>query len=843
MAAVTLNETPAQAQQYTNTQEGGSIALPSGTTPDVTVEAHAYLSCRPATVGLGQNFLVNIWVSPALHVSRYFTGFKITITKPDQSQDVITLNSFRADSTGWFEYPADQLGTYKIKFDFPGAYFPSGNYTALPGAVMGTGVFNFQQSCYYTPSSTPEQEITVQSDMVQSWPTSPLPKDYWTRPINFNNRDWWPIAGNYPWSGPAGGGSDWQTLWNSLYPDTNQYSSSRYGFVPWVQAPNSAHIVWQKQGAISGLAGGDLGTWGIFTSPGTPNLIYSGRAYQVIAKAVNGISQNMLQCYDLRTGELYWETPVTTLSTNMFGVASTTAPTVIEYEKGAPEVPGGESSGWNQDVNLLYIGSGCLLKYDPWTGALIGNYSIAPLTSATYYKNGYALGVQNIGGGNYRLINFTTFSTTTNFTARIQSNVTWPWSSLGTAQDFNVNIAAMTTDITPAAVGAYYGTEIRAANILTGQELWNITTDKTMYSSSCTVADHGKVAVLMMSGSYMAWDLATGKLAWTSEQMDYPWDASGFGAYSVQSAYGMIYRQGYSGVYAFDWNDGKIVWKYEAQTPYEYETPYTGKNGTGVYSFDAFSSCGIIADGKLYVVSCEHTPSEPVTRGWGLHCINATTGQKVWQMAGAWAFSITLQDPISVIPGPIADGYLFSTSSTGYNYIFGKGQSKTTVSVPQIAITSGTSAVISGTVLDMSPAQEGTACVSAESMSAWMEYLHMQSDIPDNVIGVPVSIDAVDPNGNVVHIGDTTSDMSGTFSYAWTPTISGNYKISATFMGDESYGSSWAETHAVVTQASVTTAPTETTITMPPFELYTIGSAVAVIFAIAVAVLLLKKKP
>jgi len=53
--------------------------------------------------------------------------------------------------------------------------------------------------------------------------------------------------------------------------------------------------------------------------------------------------------------------------------------------------------------------------------------------------------------------------------------------------------------------------------------------------------------------------------------MDYPWDACGFGAYASASAYGLFYRFGYSGVYAFDWEAGKIVWKFEAPAEYPYE--------------------------------------------------------------------------------------------------------------------------------------------------------------------------------------------------------------------------------------------------------------------------------
>ena len=148
-------------------------------------------------------------------------------------------------------------------------------------------------------------------------------------------------------------------------------------------------------------------------------------------------------------------------------------------------------------------------------------------------------------------------------------------------------------------------------------------------------------------------------------------------------------------------------------------------------------------------------------------------------------------------------------------YVIGKGQSATTVSAPQTQIETGQSAIISGTVLDQSPAQPGTACVSDASQGPWMDYLHMQAQFPANVTGVPVSIDATDPNGNFVHIGDTTSDTSGTYSYTWAPTISGTYKITATFAGSQSYGSSYAETSAVVVNAPATVTPTPTQTSAP----------------------------
>jgi hypothetical protein len=195
--------------------------------------------------------------------------------------------------------------------------------------------------------------------------------------------------------------------------------------------------------------------------------------------------------------------------------------------------------------------------------------------------------------------------------------------------------------------------------------------------------------------------------------------------------------------------------------------------------------------------------------------------------------------------GAIADGYLaYINEYDGFMYVFGKGQSATTVSAPSTSITQGQSVVISGTVLDQSPAQPGTPCVSKESMGEWMAYKQMQHAVPANVKGVPVSIDAVDPNGNSVHIATVTSDMSGTFGYTWTPDVPGQYTVTATFAGDDSYGSSWAQTYASVVQApAATPTATATPITMPPFEIYFAGSTIAIIIAIVLVGYFFRKRP
>jgi outer membrane protein assembly factor BamB len=334
----------------------------------------------------------------------------------------------------------------------------------------------------------------------------------------------------------------------------------------------------------------------------------------------------------------------------------------------------------------------------------------------------------------------------------------------------------------------------------------------------------------MEQGIVQGYSEYTGKLLWTTNTTlagGYPWGE--FWGYVQASAYGLDYGFGYTGIFAFNETTGAIVWHFDAPSP-AFEQPYT-YNDTSVYPF---TSSPIVANGMLYAENNEHTPSTPYARGWSFYCINATTGDLIWKV----------DNPM--VAGAMSDGYTTAANSyDGYMYVFGKGQSATTVSAPQTEVTSGTSVIISGTVLDQSPAQAGTPCVSDASMGEWMSYLHLQSQIPSNVTGVPVSIDAVDPNGNTVHIATVTSDMSGTFSYMWTPDLAGKYTVTATFMGDNSYGSSWAETAVGVTQApQASVAPTATPTQQSSTDMYLAGSTIAIIIAIAiVGLLILRKRP
>ncbi len=633
------------------------------------------------------------------------------------------------------------------------------------------GMFNrptYLDSAYYLEASTPEQTLIVQENYVLPWPPAPLPTDYWTRPISPQNREWWSIAGHYPFDS-IGGGPDWPA-------NTNVYASN-YKFTPYVQAPNTAHIAWKREYAIGGLVGGEFGYSSFYlggpfgSNTNIPNIIFAGRAYQTYSKpGVGTSSQTYWQCYDIRTGDIYWERPLE---------QGESAPTNIMYEVGFQEVQG-SASEWTSSYRLVSIGNE-LVKYDPWTGTILDT---GPGMSGTLYRNPYVLSVQNLGGGQYRLINWTIEGSTTDFADRVMSNITFPFSRLG-ATDYESMVTVSTQSIVDPGMGTSHGTHVLGASLITGELLWNTTTDDITFSGNTGVADHGKYAVRMLGGWWDAWNLDDGSFAWKSDMLEYPW--GDFGAYTVCNYGGTLFDQSYAGFYAINWTNGKIAWRFVAPNV-PFESPYDD---------NPWFQASVIADGKIYAYNTEHTLGQPQTRGWKLYCINATTGENIWNITGP------------MTPGAVADGYIAAINLyDGYMYVFGKGETETTVTAPDVTLPKGTAFTIRGTVLDMSPGQAGTPCVAKESMTTQMNYLHMQVPIDgiwhnETITGVPVVLTAVSEDGSYYDIGTvTTSGYYGRFGISWTPPAEGTYEIIAAFDGDESYGSSGDSTYITVGPAA-----------------------------------------
>ncbi len=838
--------------------------LASGVTPSVTVSPEAFLSFSPNPIGKGQTLLVNMWTTPPISPMRFQSGYVVTIIKPDGTKETIgPLTSYEADATAWFNYIPSETGTYQFQFTYGGEYFPAGQW--LNGHLITTTTMGYALlDGYYEPASTAWQNLTVQSNLVSSWPAAALPgtngvSGYWTRPVYPENREWAPILGNYPPYGIVGGGSGWPA-------NTNPYMSD-YNYVPYVQGPTSCHIEYMQQEADAGVIGGTAGAYGVNPMVPTPSVIYNGRCYETLTVPINGVPTSCAVCFDLQTGYQYYAIPI---------ASGGVTPNVISYTP--PGVSGvavageeGAAASGSYTVTLIDLTSPApgqlysqMYKINPWTGAITLNVTAmgpqllggiqGSVAQTGFFQDPYVLSIQTVGTGitaqNF-LINWTTAGSSANFATRIMDNVSipvyvpsFPAGILGYstfAPDFQTNMIFWMAGMAPFGLGVYHGTWIKGIDMSTGQLVWNMTyPTMTRYSTACFGADHGTVVCLMEGGYYAGFSETSGQLLWTSQKMDYPWSSDSFGGYQFVSAYGMFYRCAYDGVYAFNWTNGNIVWHYfDPAVPFE--TPYTNINGTQGYSFNGG---GFIANGIFYTYDTEHTPTIPVTRGWGIQAINATTGAGIWKIYGS-----------SEAPAAVSDGYLVAgNSADGKLYVYGIGQSSTTLSAPLTTTPQDQGIMLTGTVLDKSPAQPNTPCVADSSMATWMEYLHMQQPIDGlfhnvTITGVPVSIDAVDPNGNSIHIATVTTDgTTGTFGYTWTPTTSGQYKVTATFVGDDSYGSSWATTYVSVGQTTATPTPAPTA--TPPSNLatqadlmsYIVAAAIAIIIAIAiVGVLMLRK--
>ena len=127
-----------------------------------------------------------------------------------------------------------------------------------------------------------------------------------------------------------------------------------------------------------------------------------------------------------------------------------------------------------------------------------------------------------------------------------------------------------------------------------------------------------------------------------------------------------------------------------------------------------------------------------------------------------------------------------------------------------------------------------------------MEYVYMQKPKPTNATGVPITLTVTDSNGNTRPIGTTTSDSSGSYSFQWTPDITGKYTVTATFAGSNAYYGSSAETAFAVDPEALTPAPTQAP-SQSTVDQYFVPAVAGIIVAIAIGfaitILVLRKRP
>jgi hypothetical protein len=301
---------------------------------------------------------------------------------------------------------------------------------------------------------------------------------------------------------------------------------------------------------------------------------------------------------------------------------------------------------------------------------------------------------------------------------------------------------------------------------------------------------------------------------------------------------GKIISAGNSGiVYAYDVKTGERLWTYEASDPYN--EILWGNNWPMRTMF--------VTDGKIYLAHDEHSPIDPKPRGGPLICLNATTGEQIWQIP-FYGSSYNSGKPI------IGDSIIAGFNAYDHRiYAIGKSPSATTVAASPKVSVHGSSVLVEGMVTDISPGTEeyaltarfpnGVQVVADESMSDWMQYVYMQLPRPTNATGVEVVLSVLDPNNNYYEVGRATSDENGFFSFDFVPLVPGKYTVIASFAGSKAYYGSFAETAINVEEApTATPAPTPT----PIADLYLVPGIIGIIIAIAVVgaiiVLMLRKR-
>jgi hypothetical protein len=257
------------------------------------VATYPLITASPTPIGVNQNMYVIMFMTllPASWGVEATTAtyggwglYTLTITKPDGTNQ--TMGPFESDPSGMYQvnYVPTTVGKYSFQYSFSGELVAH----ALWGGISGTSPQYY--NAYFEPSTSISVSVTVQQAPLSGYTEAPvpLPTQYWTTPINAQNRAWNVISG--PWL---------LSTYNATGP-----------FNPYTYAPNSAHILWTDQlnPESGGIIGGDYGSLEYARSTGfsTP-IVMNGYVYYNGPASPTAGSE--FYCMQLSTGKIIWSAP------------------------------------------------------------------------------------------------------------------------------------------------------------------------------------------------------------------------------------------------------------------------------------------------------------------------------------------------------------------------------------------------------------------------------------------------------------------------------------------------------------------------------------------------------
>ena len=819
----------------------GGISIAKAQPPGPDKKTFAFVGLIPDTVGVGQEVLVHMGINTPTGGPEWgWTGLTAKITRPDGTTQ--TLGPFTTDATGGTggAFTTSQVGTYTVQVFFPEQLVPF-------------SFFNLENSIFYTAgttflaSSSWIESLVVTEEPIEYYPASPLPNEFWSRPVDQNFREWSTITGNW-FERPA-----------------NEVAENN-------QPPETAHILWAKDYTVGGISGGansgGMEDGDAYEGKFQSSVIMNGVLfYRTMGDGFGGPLNPDAQgttAVDLRTGETLWTT------------------TEFSVDRGSHLY----FSGINYHGVYDYLWDG-YNAYDPFTGVFSFGFTDVPNGNRFTGPSGETLvAVINRGdvadnGTVLRSGWIALWNMTASGHQGQSLNSAGSWERLFPGQMLNGSHPdSYTWNYTipaglpaPNLSGFFGGNQIIDNELLVAAYLnsdrstmrlygigigpnnagqmkfdktWNTPSE---WSEGMNVIHWTASTDYVDGGVWVCWNkelrkhygfsLDTGNYMWETAEPEHYLQIYGWGAveHSWHIAYDKLYTTGVSGIlYCYDVFSGDLLWTYASDDPYsEY---LFGNNFWNWISF--------ISDGKIYMGHTEHSSIDPKPRGAPFVCLDAETGDVVWKADGL--FRSTRWGG----RGLIGDGIMATMDTYDQRiYAVGKGPSQTTVEAPQAGIPEGSSVVISGSVTDISAGASspelaarfpnGIAAVSDESMSDWMAYVYKLFPFPNGATGVDVSLDVIDSNGNFRNIGTATSDASGFYSFDWMPDIPGKFTVVATFAGSGGYYPSYAEAAFVVDQApEPTPAPTATP--TPPTDTYVLGLGIASLIAIVVVGLLILMK-
>ncbi len=849
------------------------VSLPTAKahTPPWSIQTTAYLSAEPNPVGVGQQMEIVMalnWVWPGALIQNDIRphNFTLTITKPDGNTEVSSYDPYDSGSSRFILYTPNQVGNYTLKFDYPGEVYHYANYaTTHPGIPTSSYYANDAYENDTFLGSSASAQFTVQQEPVAKLPSTPLPTEYWTRPVFGENTAWQPILSN--WVGGAQVADRWQKDGS---------------------APTSAHIMWTQPARLGGILTGTSDPQGqaylgfsyedAFGSP----LIIGGILF-FKAPLNHAGTQGDFKALDLRTGQTLWTNP----ALNGISATQPVKGQLLDFQQA-------DQHGITGGLLWQVIGS-TWVGYDVFTGNWVCNLTGVPSGTEVYTPTGdilrYTLSYNATKGSGYlALWNNTQAMTNAPASAasygigqqiRINGQVIDASQSTGDRNSYTWNVSIPTlptgTLSNPSIVGIIPGDMILATtssialsaipvvptnswNMFAisdkpdtrGQILWSKTYDPAPNNYTIMLAWYpidpiNKVWTMTYadSGQRLGFSMLDGSQLWGPVGIpDSDINGAGLQYYSSRegsAAYGNLYVSGYGGqVIAYSMLNGTTLWTFDSINSGT-ETPW------GKYPIHV----GAFADGMVFAFSGEHSPNTPIYKGYRVYALNATTGEQIWNLLDWSASGLGT----SLANTAIADGYMAFLN--GYDeqvYVVGKGPSAMTVSAPDIVPQLGASITIRGTITDISAGTKqeeqaarfpnGVPVVSDESQTDWMQYVYEQQPLPMTTVGVPITLSVVDANGNYRTIGSTTSS-NGFFSFNWKPDIVGPYTVYASFAGSESYYSSSAMTSFSVDQAATpapTAAPLSDVATNANLMTFMVIGVIAIIIAIAIVGFLVLRK-